>query len=477
VVFGASALIVRQAAVRGVQVIGAVILARLLSPTDFGVYAIVSFAVTFFGLISDGGLGAALIQARAAPTEHALRIVFTAQLALGGLVAAAAFVTAEGIVRAYGLEPEFAWLVRLVSLGLVISAFRTIPQIRLERELEFARLSVIDTLQAVVFQVVAILFAVEHLGAWSFGLAAVISAVAAAVGANVIAPWRPRLAWSAAILRRLLTFGVPYQGSALVSFLKDAVNPIFIGSALGVVAVGYVNWATLVNSYPVIAIALLNRLYFPVFSRLRDRPEALAPFVQGIVRWNTFVATGIALPFLVVAPYWTEFIFGRQWLPAVPLLYLLVVGLPIGAAASPGLAVLNAFGRTSETFLFTAMWMVLTWILTVPFVAMFGLIGFGLANILVVATTALFYWRVDKVLYLGAAPSLWRVAVASGVALAIGVLLQHVLGSDEGLVPMLVSAATVVTYVASWLLLSWRGAASDVQRVMSAVRANRAPSQ
>jgi O-antigen/teichoic acid export membrane protein len=471
VVVGAFALLIRQGFVKAVQVAGGIVLARLLTPADFGVYAIVSFVVAFFTLVGGAGLGAALIQQTGEPTDRVLRVVFTAQTLILLVASAALLLLAPLLADAYRLGEETVWLMRLLVVGLFASGLRTIPELRLERALEFGRLSLADATQAVVFQVVAIMLALNHLGPWSFGIAAVLGTVSGTIVANVLAPWRPGLAWDGALLRNLLRFGLPYQGAGLISFFKEAVNPVFVGVILGAVAVGYVNWATLVIAYPVIFVAVLNRLYFPVFSRLQDRPEALRPFAEAIIRWNVFVAVGVALPYLLMARYWTATIFGEQWLPGVPLLFLCALGIPLGAAASPGLAILNAFGRSGEALFFTSLWMATTWIFTVPAVMILGYVGFGVANALVQLTNPWFFRRVQTAISISIWPSIWIVALASAVAAGAELGLLSVdprLG--EGLGPLVLAAVVVAAYVATWMLASAGKVREDVGAVRSALR-------
>jgi hypothetical protein len=272
-IVGGAALVLRQGLVKGLSIVGGVILARILTPEAFGTYAIVAFVVAAFSLVGDLGLGAALIQQEAEPTDHDYRVIFTIQLVVFGSGSAAVIVFAPWIAAGFGLSSDGVWLMRILALGLLVSALRTLPAVRLERHLEFGRLVLAEAAQAIVFQVVAVAAAVSGLGVVSFGVAALAGTVTATVIINVIAPWRPGLAGDWTDVRRFLRFGLPYQGIGVLSFIQGAVNPLFIGIIAGVAAVGLVNWAAVVMGYPLLISAILSRLYFPAFSRLRSRPE------------------------------------------------------------------------------------------------------------------------------------------------------------------------------------------------------------
>lgn len=468
------ALVLRQALVKGVAIVGGVILARILTPEAFGTYAIVVFVVTAFSLVGDMGLGAALIQQDSEPTDRNYRVVFTIQLGIFGGAAAAIIVIGPWIAAAYGLSSDGIWLMRILALGLLISALRTLPAIRLERHLDFGRLVLAESAQAIVFQIVAVAAALSGLGVVSFGAAALAGTVTATLIVNVIAPWRPGLAWDWTDVQRFLRFGLPYQGAGVLSFIKDAVNPLFVGLIAGVAAVGFVNWATLVVSYPLVISAILARLYFPAFSRLRSRPETAAAFGAAVIRWGVFIAVGLIVPFLPAATHWTELVFGSQWLPAVPLLYLQAVAIPFAAAAAVGMGILNASGRSGTALRFAAVWMGATWLFTVPAVLVAGWVGFGVANAIVtLTTTPLFYRVVERALPVRSAAGVLPGVLAGGFAIACGVALATLRPIDSAFAVQ-IGALCLGLYTVGWLLLCRNSVRSDISLLRSLVaRADR----
>jgi PST family polysaccharide transporter len=253
---------------------------------------------------------------------------------------------------------------------------------------------------------------------------------------------------------KVLRFGLPYQGSNAVSFIKDAMNPLFVGLLVGVAAVGNIDWAATFVGYPIVIVTILNRVYFPAFSRLRSRPEALRLFAAATIRWNEFVVLGLLALLLPRASFWTLEIFGPQWLPAVPMLYWLAIAMPFAAAMAPCMALLNAHGRSRETFFFTLVWMVATWILTVPAVPLMGWMGFGVANALVQLVNPFLFRRVQAFVKVPIWASIMKAVVACGLAwlsqLGVGAVIPGT-GAAVAVVAAFVGAAT---YLASWVVLS-----------------------
>ena len=468
-IVGGVALVLRQGVVKGVAIVGGVILARILTPEAFGTYAIVVFVVAAFSLIGDMGMGAALIQQDSEPTDHNNRVVFTIQLVIFGSAAAAIVVFGPWIAAGFGLNSDGVWLMRILALGLLVSALRTLPAVRLERHLEFGRLAVAEGAQSIVFQLVAIAAAVSGFGVVSFGVAALAGTLIATIIVNVLAPWRPGLAWDWTDTRRFLRFGLPYQGIGAVSFIKDAVNPLFIGLIAGVAAVGFINWTTIVVGYPLLFSTILARLYFPAFSRLRSRPEVASNFGAAVIRWSVFIAVGLTVPFLPAAAFWTNEVFGSQWLPAVPLLYLQAIAIPFSAAAAVGIGILNATGRAGTALGFAAVWMAATWLFTIPAVLMIGWVGFGLANAIVTLTTApLFYRVVEQNLPIRSVAGLLPGVLTGGFAIALGLALSNVRPMDMGLA-IQIGALSLVVYLGGWLLLCRHSVRSDISLLRSLV--------
>ena len=269
VVRGAVALGFRQVFVHCANIVGAILLARLLSPLDFGVYAIVTFLVAFLATFGGTGIAANLIRMSPAPNEHDHHAVFTFQQISVGTLAAALWFLAPVATRSYGLLPNETWLFRLAAASLVATAWMVPAQVQLERELAFHKLALIETIQAVLFNVVAVVLAWMGRGAISFGIALVTRAVAGALVANYMQPRCYGWVFDWPVVKRHLRFGLLYQSAQFFSLLKDAITPLLVGLLIGAAGVGEQHqWSMMLASYPVMSLMVLKRIYLPMFARL-----------------------------------------------------------------------------------------------------------------------------------------------------------------------------------------------------------------
>ena len=177
---GALVLGSRQIVVWLISFASGIVLARLLSPADFGVYAIAVFVLSAFTIFGDAGLGASLIRQQEDPTLADYRSVFLVQQAIVFAIVLLCWATASFVVSLYGLKASYAWFIRLLALALLITSFQTISIIRLERRLAFGRLGLISAIETLTFNATAIAFAAAGAGVYSFGAALVAQALVAA---------------------------------------------------------------------------------------------------------------------------------------------------------------------------------------------------------------------------------------------------------------------------------------------------------
>ena len=412
------ALGIRQVFNQGMAFAGGILLARLLSPSEFGLYAIVTFLLTFLITFGDVGLAASLVRQPEEPVEEDYRAIFTAQQVLVLCVIILFWIAAPWIATIYHLPAHDRWVFRLLALSLLCTSFQVIPSARLERHLLFDKLAMVEVAMSFVFYSTVVALVWRGVGVLSFGIAIFARSMTGAVLINCISPWRLRWHWDWERARAHLKFGIFYQGIQLIALVTSSFTPFFIGLLLGTAAVGYINWAQMVSGYAVIGLMMLQRVYLPAFARLQLQKEALGQFVEQVIRAANTVAAPVAvLTFVLIEPL-TRFVFGPKWLPAIPLFYLLWGTNIFVPTATPVFALLNALGRSRTAFKFTLAVMVGTWALGVPLILAFGTIGFGIACLCVNAMNMILYRIAQSHVSFRILPMVlpaWSIALAVGL--------------------------------------------------------------
>lgn len=353
-------------------------LARLLSPKDFGVFAIVTFALSFFNFFSDVGLGGALVRQKEEPTQRELSSVFFFQLGVGLVMVILVGVASIFLRRVWPELPESApWIMRALAVDMLLTAFRIIPSILLERELDFAKLGALEVIVKFSFLVTALTLAALGFGVWALAVGAVTQGVVSLIGAYVIRPWRPSLVYDHARLMPIVKYGLTFQTKNVIGFVNGSITPVYAGAMLGPAAVGYIGWAQGLAYFPLKLVEIMARVNFPLYARLQgDRKlfsETLGQSIQ-VCGMVTLFFVGL---FFGLGPNVVRFIYDVKWMPALPLLYLYAGAISIGFLSPIVGAALDAAGRPGIIARLALGWTTLNWVVVLFATPRWGMIGFS----------------------------------------------------------------------------------------------------
>ncbi len=392
---GMSALFVRQVLVKVIFFAGSIILARLLAPEIFGIYAVVNFVVTFFSTFGDVGIGAALIQKKGKLSQEELSTTFWLQQMLVWLVVAIVIFVAPLALKVYPtLPPVGVWLIRAMAVSFLLSSLKTIPAILMERDIDFKRIAWVDVTENLAFQAVAISCAFMGFEAWSFILAAITRALLGAVIIYALSPWRPSFHYQFGSVKGLIRFGLPYQGNQLLNFLKDSVTPLFVGAYAGAAAVGYVNWARNLAFAPLIISETFGRVAFPAFSKLQDDKDLMARTVERSMRMMTLVMFPIASLMAALGPEITHFVFTDKWMPGIIAFNFYCFAPAAIGIALPLYSAILSLGKPRILLLMTIGVIVIEWGLGVQFVVKYGFSGIAFTQPIHLSIFTFVYWYV-----------------------------------------------------------------------------------
>ncbi len=323
-----------------------VYLTRTLKPADYGVFAIIQFALALFTLLGDAGLGTALIQKHAGPDRSELSTIWWFQLSLSTVIVGVTFVAAPWVLTFWPDLPEGSvWLLRGLALGLLFTMLRAVPMLLLERNLRYEWIGTLEFAGTVAFYGTAVLMASRGAGATSLVSASVIQSFALAFAANLVQPFRPSLIFDRERLRALVRFGFAFQGKNMIGFINQAVTPLFAGARLGKVVLGHVQFAQNIGYFPSLPVGIVSRVTFPLLSRLQGDRAAFASELERAVLLcgiPTFWFTGLVLG---TGPAIVSVVYSDKWLPAVPALYVYTLTFAIGFYFTIIGSALDALGK------------------------------------------------------------------------------------------------------------------------------------
>jgi len=392
IIQGFSTLIVREFFIKIFSLVGQIFLARLLIPSDFGVYVIIVFIISLFGLFSDVGLSLAIIQHKTKPTKRELSSAFYLKTLLGLGLIVLVWIISPSVKLFY---PSFAIvnvvMLRVLSITLLLTNFRSIPTSLLERKIKYNIISLVDIAGIVVYYLIALSAALFHFGVWSFIIAAVIKEIAETIILFIVQPFIPQLMFSIKSLKKMLRFGLYIQGNSLVGFLATSINPVIGGRMVGTYGVGLLDFAFNIGSLPTTIGINFGRVAFAGYSRIQEQKKLLSNSMSRSISMLAIMLYIFPVIVFSFAGQLIPFVFSAKWIPAIPALYwytAVTFFLPVIAPLGQGIL---AIGKSKEIFWSTFITAVLGWIGAYLLVQSFGMLGIAIIYFLTVLFLFIFY--------------------------------------------------------------------------------------
>ena len=392
---GAAILIARFALVTPLSFLASVVLARMLTPSDFGAFSTVTVLVMGVGGLFELGLMAVLIQQREEPTAHDMRAVFTAYLGVFGLLSGAAMLAAPWLAAFFKLPGDGAAMLRWMSLAMLLGVVGAIPTMLLERRMRFGAVAAIDAACVLLDKGVAIGLAWSGHGVWSFVWASLASVAVRMALLTVAAPWPFGLAFDRALIGRHLSRGAWFQAINLATLARENVVTFVGGPIFGPRAVGLLNWgASLPATFAGQGLGIYQRVTFPAFARLQDDREGRAALLVTSLRALMLVV----LPILALLPALgapiVAFVYGEAWREALPALGFFALRTAGYAVVAPLIWYLSATGRVSMGLQALLVCIALEWGLALALAPAMGFTGIAVGAAIGTLAQAAALWHV-----------------------------------------------------------------------------------
>jgi len=322
--------------------ISSVVLARLVSPAEFGRTAAAMFVAMLAIAIQLQGVGSFLVAHRT-PTRGHFQAACLAALVAGA--AGTAVTLAFALTAAAPIFGErAAFFVVLASPTWLLASLTAIPIAQLQRELSFGRLAVIQATASVVSPAVAIVLALGALEGEAIVIGAVAAvAVTAALGWIFSRP--PMPSWRGSEMQEIVQFGVPTSASSILTAAIRNIDYLLLAAFVPAFQVGlYMRAFTLGIDYQSKISQVLLSVAFPVLSRARDRDEMRRVRAR-MIRVHTTVLFPLLFALIAIAPEFVPWMYGERWSGAAPLTQILAVGGMVAAVATGTGALLLAAGQ------------------------------------------------------------------------------------------------------------------------------------
>jgi O-antigen/teichoic acid export membrane protein len=452
---GAAWSIAMRWTIRGLGLVSTVVLARLLTPADFGLMAMAMLVVAFVDAWLSFGLETALIQNQDATREYydtawTLRIIQSIAVAI--FVAAAA-----PFAAAYFKEPRVVPVIWVICLGLVVSGFSNVGVVAFRKELELQKEFRLQVTAKVIGFFIGVGAAVWLRNYWALVIGTVSGFGVSCILSYLMHPYRPRLSLSRVC--ELWSFSQWMLIRSIGHFAEMRADEVLVGGLGSTRQMGLYNVAAELGRLPGSEFAApLNQALVPGFAKLQhDTRRVAAAYLSALGAVSTVtVPAGIGLA--LVAHDLVVLLMGEQWAQAAPLLVLLAISGAVRTGDSLATSFVLGTGRPRMAAAFSWLNAFLLVGIALPLIGGRGAEGVALAKIAggIVLTIFICFGitRVSEVAAKDFVARLWRPAVAAGL---MAVIVVSVPASGSGLLADLILKVFVgmVSYCAA-LLLVWR---------------------
>lgn len=336
---------IEKVGVKTISFIVSIIIARILTPSDYGIIGMILIFIAIANIFIDSGMSQALVQKKNR-TDADLSTAFYFNMAIAFVCYIVLFFTAPLISRFYNVD-ILTPILRVLGLNIIISSFATVQRANLLATLDFKTIAFVNLVGVIVSGGVGIWMAYTGFGVWALVFQQMSSLIVSTSIYWIIGKWKPHSSFSIESFRHLWNFGSKLLATGLVATILREIYTVAIGKYYKSNELGYYTRA--VQTSDMVALTtndLINAVTFPVLSTLQDNRQHLAEVYSKMMGMTAFFVFPIMTGLAVVAEPLVSVLLTDKWLPAVPLLQWLCFARIFTPISSLNMNILNAVGRS-----------------------------------------------------------------------------------------------------------------------------------
>ncbi len=352
------------------------VLARVLTPSQFGVFGIASLVLAFLEIITETGVNIILIQAKKDIKEY-IDSAWVVSI-IRGIVVSLLIIISSPLITSFFKTPEALNILLLISVVPFIKGFINPAEVKFRKELNFSYEFWFRSFIFLVDSVVAILFALFTHSVYSLVFGLIAGALVEVVISFILIKPMPRFIFKSEYLKDLLNKGKWITAYGIFNYFAENGDNIVVGRVLGSSALGVYQMAYKISILPISEVSdVISQVVFPVYTKIEGDIKRL---INAYLKTMVLISIGSIIIGSIVFIFAKEIVFiilGPQWLSAIPVLRVLALYGMLRTIAGPSSALFLSKGKQNYV---TAMALVrfITLVITIyPLVLMYGMIGAG----------------------------------------------------------------------------------------------------
>lgn len=337
-----------------ISFISGIILARLLTPYDYGCIGMLSIFMVLAESFIDGGFGSALIQKKR-PTQEDYSTIFFWNLGMSVLLYAVLYVSAPYIAQFYNI-PLLCDVLRVQGIILFIYAFNIVQRNQLQKKLNFRVLSKVTITTSVISLAVTIIMAYHGYGVWSLVVQHILTALIPALVFWFYIKWRPVFTFSWVSFRELFSFGFYMFLTNLLNQFGQQFQGLLIGKKYNAATMGYYSKALGTEKITSRSISsVMMQVTYPLYAEVQDNKQQLANIIKRITMTISYIIFPMMFILLLCAKPIFLLLYSDRWLPSVPYFQVLCLGGLAACLQSVNNNAIAAVGKSKAMFAWTVV--------------------------------------------------------------------------------------------------------------------------
>lgn len=332
-----------------IQFISGIILARLLTPYDYGCIGMLTIFMTLAEAFIDGGFGSALIQKKR-PSQEDYSTIFWWNIGMAVLMYAIIYLISPWVARFYEI-PLLCDVLRVQGLVLFLFAFNIIQRNQLRKTLNFKAISIVTIVTSIVSLVLTVWMAYRGFGVWALVSQNLVTAAIPAVVFWFYLKWRPRWVFSWQSFKELFGFGFYMFLSHLVNHFSQQIQGLLIGKIYSPTTMGYYSKANGTERLASQSISqIMTQVTYPLYAEMQDDKKALINVIKRLTSTIAFVTFPLMFILLLDAKPIFLILYSDRWLDSVPYFQVLCIAGLATCLQSVNLQAVSAIGKSDIMF-------------------------------------------------------------------------------------------------------------------------------
>ena len=367
-----------------------------------GIYNTVLATLSSFNYLTNLGLGAAIMQKKDVKQVD-LNTAFYIQSTLTILAVILGFYLTPHIFSFYKDLPQSAvTLYWAVLISFLFLSLKSIPSVLLEKNIEIYKVVIVQAVENTVFYLSIIIMVLLGYEMMSLVVGVLARAIVGLILIFIFNPWMPTLSFSWDSAKRLLKYGIPFQGNSFLALIKDDLLIIYLGGAIGLTNLGIVTFG---KKYAEFSIRLImdniNRVAFPLFARFQKNKKLLKKSLEKVFFYESFFIFSAVIGAIFIFDSLLKIIPGAyydKWHLALFSFYFFSLSALCVSLYSPLINFFNAIGKVKTSLYFMIYFTILTWLLIPLSIKIFDANGISIAFFIMSLSFVLVIFQAKKYL-------------------------------------------------------------------------------